>query len=300
MSPFIHFDGKTLYFSSNGRIGMGGFDIFYTKMKDDSTWSEPQNLGYPINTYNDELGLIIDAGGQKAYFSSIRSEKQGKDIFSFSLYESVRPDPVSYFRGRVYDSETGKLLKADYELIKLSNGQIVASSTTDLTGSFLVCLPTGFNYGLNVNKTGYLFYSDNFMLEGIHSASEPFNKRILLKPVKVGETLQLSNVFYEFDSWELKKESVSELDKLYMLLAENPRIAVEIGGYTDSIGKATYNLRLSERRAISVVNYLINKGIDKERLTFKGYGAASPVGNNVTYDGRRLNRRTEVKVIGRK
>ena len=300
MSPFIHFDGKTLYFSSNGRVGMGGYDICYTKMKDDSTWAEPQNLGYPINTYNDELGLIIDAAGQKAYFSSVRDKREGKDIFSFSLYESVRPDPVSYFKGKVYDSETGKLLKADYELIKLNTGQIVASGATDLSGSFLVCLPTGFNYGLSVNKSGYLFYSDNFMLEGIHTASEPFNKRILLKPVKVGETIQLSNVFYEFDSWELKKESVSELDRLYRLLSENANIFVEIGGYTDSIGTDSYNLTLSERRAKSVVSYLMDKGISKTRLTFKGYGAASPIGNNVTDDGRKLNRRTEVKVIGRK
>ena len=300
MSPFIHFDGKTLYFSSNGRVGMGGFDIYYTKMKDDTTFTEPQNLGYPINTYNDELGLIIDAGGQNAYFSSVRDEKKGKDIFSFSLYESARPDPVSYFRGTVYDSETGKLLKADYELIKLNTGQVIASSMTDLNGSFLVCLPAGFNYGLNVNKTGYLFYSDNFMLEGIHSASEPVNKHILLNPIKIGETLQLSNVFYEFDSWELKKESVSELDRLYRLLSENINVKVEIGGYTDSIGSDPYNLKLSERRATSVVNYLINKGISKERLTFKGYGAASPLGSNVTDNGRKLNRRTEVKITGSK
>jgi len=289
-----------LYFSSNGRVGMGGFDIFYTKMKDDTTWSEPLNLGYPINTYNDELGLIIDAGGQNAYFSSVRDERKGKDIFSFSLYESARPDPVSYFRGRVFDSETGKLLKAEYELIKLSNGQVLASSTTDLSGSFLVCLPEGFNYGLNVSKPGYLFYSDNFMLEGIHSASEPFIKRILLNPIKVGGILQLANVFYEFDSWELKKESVNELNKLYKLLSENIKITVEIGGYTDSIGTTSYNQKLSERRAISVVNYLINKGINKDRLTYKGYGAASPLGNNITDNGRRLNRRTEVKVIGSK
>jgi len=300
MSPFIHFDGKTLYFSSNGRTGMGGHDLYYTKMKDDSTWTEPKNLGYPINTYNDENGLIIDAGGQKAYFSSVRDEKRGKDIFSFSLYESVRPDPVSYFRGIVCDSETGKLLKAGFELIKLSTGESVASGTTDIHGSFLVCLPTGFNYGLNVNRTGYLFYSDNFMLEGVHSVTEPFNKRILLKPIRVGETIQLSNVFYEFDSWKLKKESVSELDKLYRLLSENTLINVEIGGYTDSIGTPAYNLTLSERRAMSVVNYLTDKGISRDRLTFKGYGAFSPIGDNVTEDGRKLNRRTEVKVTGKK
>jgi hypothetical protein len=297
MSPFIHFDGKTLYFSSNGRIGLGGFDIYFTRMKDDSTWVEPKNLGYPINTYNDETGLVIDAGGGEAYFSTKRDNKTGKDIYHFSLYESIRPDPVSYLKGKVYDGVTGKMLKADYELVNLKNGYVLVKSTTDLLGSFLVCLPSGFNYGLNVNKEGYLFYSDNFMLEGIHTAIEPVIKRIPLSPINVGEMLQLSNVFYEFDSWELKKESISELNMLYRLLSDNKDIVVEIGGYTDSIGSDTYNLLLSENRAKSVVNYLLEKGIPADRLKFKGHGASSPIGNNVTNKGRMLNRRTEVKIV---
>jgi tetratricopeptide (TPR) repeat protein len=300
MSPFIHFDGKTLYFSSNGRVGMGGFDIYVTRMNEDSTWSEPADLGYPINTYNDEMGLIIDASGQQAYFSSKRNEKNGKDIFSFLLDESERPNPVSYFRGRVFDSETGKSLKSDYELTQLKSGQIVSSGSTDASGSFLICLPAGYDYGLNVNKPGYLFYSDNFMLEGIHSATEPYNKRILLYPIKVGGKLQLSNVFYEFDSWEIKKESVSELERLYRLLSDNLNISVEIAGYTDSIGTVQYNQTLSERRAKSVVTYLTQKGIKSDRLVYKGYGSNSPIGDNITGEGRKLNRRTEVKVISKK
>lgn len=297
MSPFIHFDGRTLYFSSNGRIGMGGFDIFFTRMKDDTTWTEPQNLGYPINTYNDETGLVIEAGGQKAYFSSKRDGRMGKDIYYFFLYKSVRPNPVSYLKGKVYDSETGKMLKADYELIDLTNNRILVKNTTDITGSFLICLPSGFNYGVNVSKEGYLFYSDNFMLEGAYTVMEPAIKRIPLSPIKAGEKLLLSNVFYEFDSWELKKESVSELEKLNKLLADNKDIVVEIGGFTDSIGSESYNQVLSEKRAKSVVNYLLEKGIAADRLTYKGYGASLPVGNNVTNSGRQLNRRTEVKVL---
>jgi flagellar motor protein MotB len=298
MSPFIHFDGRTLYFSSNGRIGMGGFDIYFTKMNDDTTWTEPQNLGYPINTYNDEMGLIIDASGQKAYFSSKRDNIRGKDIYSFSVYESVRPDPVSYFKGRVYEKGTGKLLKASYELVNLTTGHIVVSDITDVSGTFLVCLPSDHNYGLNVSKDGYLFYSDNFMLEGIHSSTEPFIKRIDLSPVRVGEKLMLSNVFYEFDSWKIKKESYSELNTLARLLSYNKNIIVEIGGYTDSIGTDAYNLNLSEKRAISVMDYLVGKGIIADRLGYKGFGAASPIGNNVTNDGRKLNRRTEIKITG--
>jgi outer membrane protein OmpA-like peptidoglycan-associated protein len=300
MSPFIHFDGKTLYFASDGRAGMGGFDIYRSIMKEDSTWGEPQNLGYPINTYNDEMGLITGSDGQIAYFSSVRDVKNGKDIFSFNLYESARPDPVSYLKGKVYDSETGKLLRADYELINLSNEKIALKSTTDANGNFLVCLPSGFNYGINVSKTGYLFYSENFMLEGQHPIAEPYVKKINLKPVRVGEKMQLSNVFYEVDSWGLKKESILELDNLVRLLNVNKDITVEIGGYTDSTGSPEYNLALSEKRALSVVNYLISKGIPSARLKYKGYGNAAPIGDNVTSEGRKMNRRTEAKIISQK
>jgi flagellar motor protein MotB len=298
MSPFIHFDGKTLYFSSNGRAGMGGYDIFFARMKDDTTWNDPKNLGYPINKFNDELGLIIDASGQNAYFSSKHDNEHGKDIYTFPVYEAIRPDPVSYFKGKVYDRITGKLLSANYELVSLSTSQIIVSGKTDIAGTFLVCLPSDHNYGLNVNKDGYLFYSDNFMLAGIHSATEPFIKKIELSPVRVGEKLVLSNVFYEFDSWNIAKESFPELNKVVKLLNDNKNIKVEIDGFTDAIGTDAYNRDLSEKRARSVKEYLIGKGIVAGRLIYKGFGAASPVGNNVTDTGRKMNRRTEIKIIG--
>ena len=291
--------GKTLYFASDGRISMGGFDIYMTRMNADSTWSEPQNLGYPINTYNDEMGLIIESGGLKAYFSSIRDKENGKDIFYFDLYESARPTPVSYLKGKVYDKESGKLLKADYELINLSTNRISIKSSTDGTGNFLVCLPSGYNYGINVSKPGYLFYSENFMFEGEHTAIQPFVKKISLSPIKVGEKMLLTNVFYEVDSWELKKESVSELNTLADMLLENKDLMIEIGGYTDSTGSSEYNQSLSEKRAMSVVSYLVKRGASSDRLKYKGYGNTSPIGDNVTAEGRRLNRRTEAKIIER-
>jgi hypothetical protein len=259
---------------------MGGYDIYMSQMQDDSTWSEPRNLGYPINTYNDEMGLVIDVTGKTAYFSSNRENGNGKDIYCFTLDESIRPDPVSYLKGKVSDKETGKLLKADYELINLSTNKVTVRNSTDEDGNFLVCLPSGYNYGINVSKTGYLFYSENFMLEGKHSVMEPFVKRI--------------------DSWELKKESMQELDNLADLLFSNKDIVVEIGGYTDATGTDEYNLTLSGKRALSVVNYLISKGISSDRLKYKGYGNAFPVGDNITSEGRKLNRRTEAKVIARK
>ena len=297
MSPFIHFDGKTLYFASNGLPGMGGFDIYLTRMNEDSTWSEPKNLGYPINTPSDETGLVIDASGQKAFFSSKRDNRNGKDIFYFLLDESVRPDPVAYLKGKVTDKETGKLLKADYELINLSSNKVTVKNATDEKGNFLVCLPSGFNYGINVTKPGYLFYSENFMFAGVHTAGEPLIKRINLSPARVGEKMLLSNVFYEVDSWELKPESMEELNNLADLIIYNKNIIIEIGGYTDSTGTDQHNQLLSEKRAISVVNYLINKGISSDRLLYKGYGNTSPIGDNVTLEGRKLNRRTEVKVV---
>lgn len=297
MSPFIHFDGKTLYFASNGRTGMGGFDIYLTRMNNDTTWSEPKNLGYPINTFSDEMGLVIDASGQKAFFSSKRDNNNGKDIFYFNVDESVRPNPVEYLKGKVTDRETGKLLKADYELINLSTNKVTIKSTTDEQGNFLVCLPSGFNYGLNVTKQGYLFYSENFMFEGKHPVIEPMIKRINLSQAKVGEKMLLTNVFYEVDSWELKKESVAELNNLTDLLKYNKNLIVEIGGYTDSTGTAGYNLTLSGKRALSVVNYLVSQGISQDKLKYKGYGNASPIGDNITAEGRQMNRRTEVKVI---
>ena len=297
MSPFIHFDGKTLYFASDGRIGMGGFDLFITRLQEDSTWSTPKNLGYPINTYNDETGLIIESGGQKAYYSSVRDKSKGKDIFSFNLYESARPNPVSYMKGKVYDKETGGLLKAEYELINLSTGKVMMKNITDDSGNFLVCLPSGYNYGINVIKPGYLFYSENFMLAGIHTVSEPFIKKIVLSPAKVGEKMQLANVFYEVASWQLKQESISELNNLVSLLKENKNLVMEIGGYTDSTGSEQYNITLSEKRALSVVNFLIKNGIATERLKYKGYGNKSPLGDNVTIEGRKMNRRTEANIL---
>jgi outer membrane protein OmpA-like peptidoglycan-associated protein len=177
---------------------------------------------------------------------------------------------------------------------------VTIKNTTDEQGNFLVCLPSGYNYGINVIKKGYLFYSENFMLEGEHSVMEPLIKRINLNPVKVGEKMLLSNVFYEFDSWELKKESVAELNNLTDLLNYNKDFIVEIDGYTDSTGTDEYNLVLSEKRALSVVDYLVSNGILPERLRHKGYGNTSPIGDNVTFEGRKLNRRTEVKIIDRK
>ncbi len=297
MSPFIHFDGHTLYFSSNGRPCMGGFDIFITRMTKDSIWSEPENLGYPINTQTDEIGMILNSSGEVAYFSSRINPLKGRDLYYFNMPESLRPDPVSYLKGTVRDKLTGKKLKAGYELINLSSNRSVIRSFTDTGGNFLVCLPAGQNYGINVSLDGYLFYSENFMLEGAYNSIEPFQKTILLSPLVAGERMSLHNVFFAVDSWELRKESLIELERLFRLLDNNPGLVVEIGGHTDSTGSDEHNLILSEKRAMTVREYLIERGISQERLQYKGYGESEPLYDNDNEEGKRKNRRTDISIL---
>ncbi len=296
MSPFIHFDGKTLYFSSNGRPSLGGHDIYFTRYLGNGLWQEPLNLGYPINTNNDEMGLIIDARGERAYYSSVRDIKRGKDLFSFKMPQELRPEVVSYMKGKVFDKITGRLLVASFEVSDLTNSSLTSSGQTDRNGSFLVCLNTGNNYAVNVSKSGYLFYSENIRLEGEFSEPEPFIKDIYLSPLTVGEKMSLYNIFFETDSWEIQKASTGELDKLYTLLKENPGLKVEIGGHTDSTGADSYNLQLSDKRALAVLKYLTERGIAANRLTYKGYGKDSPISENDSSEGRRLNRRTEIAI----
>ena len=299
MSPFLHPDNQTLYFSSDGMLGMGGKDIYYSRKNKDGEWTKPINIGYPINTFAEEINLLVNAKGDLAYFSSDKPGGFGKyDLYSFELYQKARPQMVSYMKGKVYDAETLRKLDAKFELLNLETGEIVAQSKANpVSGEFLVCLPVGKSYALNVSKDGYLFYSENIALEGIHSEIKPFIKDVPLKPIKVGEIVVLRNIFFETDKFELKNESKVELNKLIDLLKLNKSLKIEISGHTDNVGNEKYNLTLSENRAKTVYEYLSNNGILKTRLTFKGYGWSKPIENNDTENGRANNRRTEFKVI---
>lgn len=297
-SPFIHPDNKTLYFSSEGRIGMGGFDIYKVTKNSDGTWGEPVNLGYPINTVANEIGLIVNAKGDVAMFSSDRIPENGKDIFEFELYKEARPQAVSYLKGIVFDKKSKHKLQAKFELINLETNKIVMQAQSDaLNGEFLVCIPSDNDYALNVSKAGYLFYSDNITLKGTFEITEPFLKDIALNPIKVGEKLVLKNIFYETDSYELDKKSIVELTKLLDFLVNNPGLKIEISGHTDNVGATEYNLNLSMNRSKSVYNYLIEHGILQSRLEYKGYGEKQPIQLNETEGGRAENRRTEIKII---
>ena len=297
-SPFIHPDGRTLYFSSDGRRGLGGSDIYFSVRNDKGEWTEARNIGYPVNTNKTEFSMIVNSAGNRAYFASNREEGKGTDIYYFDLYEAARPVAVSYMKGRVYDAETFIGLPAKFQLIDLASGELVIELEAGKgEGRYLVPLPTNRDYALNVSYPGYLFYSENFSFRGIHEKTNPFLKDVPMKPVKKGEKIVLRNIFFKFDKWDLKQESLIELEKLASFLENNPRLRVEISGHTDNIGSDEYNKLLSLRRAEAVVLYLVNHGIDPGRLESKGYGATDPIATNDTEQGRAMNRRTEMKIL---
>lgn len=297
---FIHPDGKTLYFSSNGHPGMGGFDIFMTVKVNDSAWSDPVNLGYPINTHRDENSIMISHDGRQAYFASERDDGFGKmDIYRFELPEYAQPEAVSFMRGKVFDKEDLTPLQARVQLFNLETNALVHAFYSDkVSGEFLSVLPPNKEYMVNVSAPNYLFYSDNFRMEAGRDSLAPFVKEIPLQRIVVGESAVLRNIFFDFDRADLQPESESELAKLIEFLQWNPSVSIEIEGHTDNQGAAAYNLRLSEERAKAVRDYLISKGIAENRLHYKGYGAARPIESNDAEEGRKANRRTEFKVVG--
>ena len=297
-SPFIHPDQQSLYFSSTGWPGMGQGDLFLTKHLSSGEWSQSINLGYPINTHNDEMGLTVNARGNRAYFASDRGEGTDTDLFTFELPLEIRPVLVSYMKGRVYDSRNMKGLEAVMQLIDLETEEAVMElESQDGNGNYLISLPTDRDYALNVAREGYLFYSDHFTFSGIHSAIDPQPRDIPLERIIAGSTVVLHNVFFETESFVLQNESLAELNKVYEFLERNPSIQAEISGHTDDTGSPQHNMELSEQRAEAVVDYLVNKGIGRERLLSVGYGEEVPVAENNSEEGRGLNRRTELKIV---
>ncbi len=293
-APVIHQDGKTLYFSSKGHAGMGGYDLFMSKKDTSGYWTAPINIGYPINTKGDEINLILNASGDKAFISCKSGENATYDIFEFEPHEAIRPEKVTYLEGKVYDSITKKPLEAFFELIDIESGYVVIQSESNpVNGEFLVCLPLHYKYALNVSKKGYLFYSDHFELDTAVS----IKKNIPLQKIQANSTIILNNIFFDTDKFDLKSESIAELDRLYFFLRQNPSVCIEIGGHTDTIGTTEYNKELSLNRAETVKMYLAEKGIHPDRLFTKGYGFDKPVASNEEEEGRALNRRTEVRII---
>lgn len=295
--PFIHADNQTLYFTSNHWPGYGDDDLFFVRKQPDGSWSQPVNLGYPVNTIDKEGTLFIAADGKTAYYASDRSDsKGGLDIYSFELRENIRPVKTLWVRGKVFDKKTGAGIASSVELTDLVSKQVFSELKTDAEGHYFITLPVGRDYAFRVNRKGYLFYSDNFLLAG-KSPDSTYKKDIALAPIEVNASIVLKNIFFDINKAELRPESQSELDRLVQLLTENPSVKIEISGHTDNIGKPADNLALSNNRAKAVINYLISKKIAAARLTAKGFGETKPVADNKTEDGRAQNRRTEARVI---
>ena len=296
----IHPDGHTLYFSSNGHPGMGGLDIFMSRKDENGNWGEVKNLGYPINTANDENSLMVSTSGELAYFSSNMEGGYGSfDIYSFELYPEARPLPVTYMKGKVYDAKTEEALSAHFQLIELSTGKLIYSAYSEASnGEFLIPITYGENYALNVEKEDYLFFSENFELKD-NVEGDPFFMNVPLNKIELGSEFILRNVFFETDEYELKPESKIELNKLLSFLNDHPNVNIEIEGHTDDQGNEAHNRSLSEARAKSVYNYLIENNISKDRLKFKGYAADKPIADNSTEEGRSKNRRTSIQIIAK-
>ncbi len=297
-TPFIHADNRTLYFNSNGLPGYSEKpDIFVTRKAADGKWTKPENLGYPVNTIDDEGSLIVASDGKTAYYSSDRNDtKGGLDIYTFELRKDLRPLKTLWVRGKVYDNKTKDGLPSSIELVDVKTREMISKLQTDEEGKYLVTLPVGKDYAFNVKRKGYLFYSENYNINESTSDST-FQVDIPLQPIEANARIVLKNVFFETKKTELNPESITELDNVVRLLNENPNLKIQISGYTDNVGKPADNLKLSTGRAVAVVNYLLNKSVKAERLSFKGYGETNPIDNNNSEKGRSMNRRTELRVV---
>lgn len=301
-SVFIHPDNQTLYFSSNGHVGFGGLDIFMSKRQPDGNWGAPINLGYPINTASDENSLLVGPDGTIAYFASNRKGGiGGLDIYQFEMPKEIRPEKITYTKGKIYDAKTKQPLEANFELIDVDNGKTVTQSFSDATGEFFVTITANKNYMVNVNRSGYLFYSENFSMKNQETDfNKPFVIDIPLEPIDVDGVVELKNIFFDVNKWDLKPESKAELEKLTQFLSSNPKLKIELGGHTDNSGDKKFNATLSTNRAKAVYDYLITNGkIEATRLSYKGYADTKPKVPNDSPENKAKNRRTEFKVISK-
>ena len=305
-APFIHSDGKTLYFMSDGHPGMGEADLFMSRKQADGSWTKAVNLGYPINDEGQQGALVVSLDGRKGYFAGPK-ESAGEgpffgaiDIFEFELPLSLRPDPVTYVKAFVHD-QANQPLEAQIQVVDLANNKIYFTTLTDELGLFLSVLPSGKNYALHVTKPGYFFHSENFQLTDINDIHQPYELKIQLNKIQKSTAdvpqkaspIILQNVFFDSGKSTLQPYSYYELDQLAKLLIDQSAIKIQINGHTDNVGRPADNMTLSQKRAEAVYDYLIGKGISASRLSYKGFGETQPIDSNETAEGRRNNRRTE-------
>ena len=308
-TPFLHADGQTLYFRSNGRPGMGDFDIYYSR-KDLNTnkWTEPQNIGYPINTEGAEGSFVVSVDGETAYFASDVDYKTGEklqqlDLYMAKLYEKARPRPSNYVKGTIRDINSGQLLKSTVIIKNLDLNTEVFKFDTDDDGFFITGITAGYNYACIVLKDGYVYYTKNFDLTEVILLPEPYRLDIKLMPIinttndTVSTPVVLQNIFFSTGSAELLSTSDTEIALLTKMMNDSPKVKILITGHTDNVGNDEANMELSLNRAKSVAIALEKSGIDPSRIKYEGKGETIPRDTNDTPQGRQNNRRTEFIIL---
>jgi outer membrane protein OmpA-like peptidoglycan-associated protein/tetratricopeptide (TPR) repeat protein len=329
-SPFIHHDGVTLYFSSDGHPGMGNNDIFVSELKS-GKWSKPENIGYPINLWEYDGFFTSSRDKKVGYYSTVKEGGLGGiDIYSIKFLEpKYKPKPpppppvvekkkpvnknyidpsvekvkqqkiYSLLRGKVIDESTATPLNATVTLVDNETGKVLSKIYSDpATGDFELVIPHGGNYGVTTESQGYLFNSINFSLPKFAEYQE-IDTHIIMVKTEVGSKVVLRNIFFDVGKFNLKEQSIAEVKNLEQLLLDNPELKVQINGHTDNTGSPAANKDLSLKRANSVVEFLVSNGINKARLSAKGFGAERPiVSNDDESGGREINRRTEIEVVG--
>jgi outer membrane protein OmpA-like peptidoglycan-associated protein/Tol biopolymer transport system component len=301
-SPFIHPDGQTIYFSSDGHLGIGGFDLFLSR-KSEQGWSTPQNIGAPINTVYDDHNLIVSTDGLRAYYSRQDSASTDRNIYEVTLPEGVKPMPTTYLKLSVLDKSNGQPLMAAVDFDDIDTGEGVKTLMTDPSGRLLTTLPIGRNLAIHVDLEGYLFHSENIYYPELRHGHDPYIDTIYLQqiieePIAVEEapSIILNNIFFDSGSADLKPESEQEISYIYTLLNSDPTIYATIIGHTDNVGSESDNQILSERRAKAIKAALVKKSITDQRITTLGKGESEPIDDNTTEEGRKRNRRTELKI----
>jgi outer membrane protein OmpA-like peptidoglycan-associated protein/tetratricopeptide (TPR) repeat protein len=306
-APFMHSDSRTLYFAARqnaegqGHQTIGGYDIFYSRMGDDGQWSKPKNIGHPINTQEDEHGLIVSADGYTAYFASGRYKGVGGlDIYSTELPSDVRPEEILIVKGEVRD-ENGQLVKdALVEIKYMDTRKVETIKVDDGDGRYatVLRLKPGSDVIMTVKKADHVFESRSFNMEDTAMATVA-TVDMTVQRIEVGKSYRVNDIKYATSSAAITKSSEYILDELITFLRENPTVKIRIEGHTDNVGRSEDNMALSNDRAFTVMDYLQTKGIAGPRLTFKGYGQTKPLASNDTPEGRAQNRRTEFVITGR-